>query len=313
MGLAAENVSANPLAKPSAVFYDQDIESSDSIWGSLKQQSTVQTLFNTDVDARLLWAGLKDQVPMLAAETDDKWLNIVKQLKARRPTAPLARQSTVFYDQEIASSEIHSEPIESLLARNPTLLTQPTKPGPKPMVQTLPSLSVVPRVCPRPITKRVILTPPKIRVNGFRSVAGGLADCDKDFISCAKGCFFAPVAIGEIAEASNKSGCVACMLSIPSFGPCGPCLGVAICTSIYYTGPLRQKYTGETACMTDFCRHCWCGGFARAQELRFIKETRRLVLAAAVVAPGPVRQGMRMATAMKSPTDFFHDNMNSDD
>merc|ERR1711964_899858 len=127
MGLAAENVSANPLAKPSAVFYDQDIESSDSIWGSLKQQSTVQTLFNTDVDARLLWAGLKDQVPMLAAETDDKWINIVKQLKARRPTAPLAHQSTVFYDQEIASSEIHSEPIESLLARNPTLLTQPTK------------------------------------------------------------------------------------------------------------------------------------------------------------------------------------------
>jgi len=164
-------------------------------------------------------------------------------------------------------------------------------PSSGPPIQAPPSYQVV-HVPPRMTDKGAVYAPPKVRVKDFRSIAGGLADCGRDYLTCVQGCFFAPVAIGQIAEASNKSGCCACMRTVPCFEPCAPCLGVAICTCIFYTSPLRKKYTGETACMTDFCRHCWCGGLARAQELRFIKEIRRLESAAAVAAPGPKRQGM---------------------
>merc|ERR1711964_674017 len=48
----------------------------------------------------------------------------------------------------------------------------------------------------------------------------------------------------------------------------------------------------------DCCVHTWCGGCARAQELRFIHKAKELQLAAAMAGQSTVQVGPKLAAAM---------------
>jgi len=129
---------------------------------------------------------------------------------------------------------------------------------------------------------------------------GGLCAVEQcDCFDYVKATCFIPVAAGDIADGAGNDACGACCFqtvccAIPVVGWCM----ADITHSCVNTSALRAKHNLEEQHCNDCLKSVFCAPCAKAQELRFIKEVRRLELQEALSkASGPSRQTMEAAPA----------------
>merc|ERR1711964_614297 len=145
---------------------------------------------------------------------------------------------------------------------------------------------------------------PQIIATKFSDLAGNI--CDHDCGGCKqphgcsnflKGMFCGAAAVSDIAKEAGYTATAG-----PALGYC--CLGhchiglYAIIHSTSVTPKLREVYQMPQRKTRDCCVHTWCGGCARAQELRFIHKAKELQLAAAMAGQATVQVGPKLAAAM---------------
>merc|ERR1711900_141422 len=114
--------------------------------------------------------------------------------------------------------------------------------------------------------------------------------CFSDCFECHKACCAPAIAVGEIAEGTDQSGCGRCCMFTCVGFMCSPM--VANCVHGCSTAKkLREQHGLEASGYKLACAHWCCGTCAKTQELRLVKMVRE-AKEAALTQQAPVRQTM---------------------